>query len=151
MIDNKQKYENYKEQFKRLNKAIDNQFYLEAMFISYAIIEDRSEAILSYEGNEIQSDGFVSIDRKLKKIKKTAEEKKALPHKYFSAEMIDSALCWKDKRNSLIHALLKKQLTTEELALAAEEGRMLARGFASKATSYKRAVERRLMRIQNNA
>ena len=24
MIDNQQKYENYKEQFKRLNKALDN-------------------------------------------------------------------------------------------------------------------------------
>ena len=61
------KYSNYKEQFKRLNKAISNNYYLEAAFIAYAIMEDRTESILTYEGNEIHSDGFVSIDRKLRK------------------------------------------------------------------------------------
>ena len=38
-IDNQLKYENYKEQFRRLNKALANGFNLEAMFIEYAIIE----------------------------------------------------------------------------------------------------------------
>ena len=32
--DNMQKYENYKEQFKRLNRALANGFNLEAIFIS---------------------------------------------------------------------------------------------------------------------
>ena len=38
---NQQKYENYKEQAIRLKKAINAKFYLEAVFIEYAIIEDR--------------------------------------------------------------------------------------------------------------
>ena len=42
---NTQKYENYREQFKRLNKAMNSNFNLEAMFISYAIMEDRTESI----------------------------------------------------------------------------------------------------------
>ena len=67
---NLQKYENYKEQSKRLNRAINNEFYLEALFIEFAIIEDRAESILRYENNQINSDRFVSIDRKLKKIEK---------------------------------------------------------------------------------
>ena len=33
--ENRLKYENYKEQFKRLNKALANGFNLEAMFIEY--------------------------------------------------------------------------------------------------------------------
>ena len=37
MTDNQQKYLNYKEQFKRLNRAIANGFNLEAMFIAYSI------------------------------------------------------------------------------------------------------------------
>ena len=44
--ENMQKYENQKEQFKRLNRAMDQCFYLEAMFIAYAILEDRTESIL---------------------------------------------------------------------------------------------------------
>ena len=47
-IANQQKYENYKEQFKRLNRALANGFNLEAMFIEYAILEDRTESILRH-------------------------------------------------------------------------------------------------------
>jgi hypothetical protein len=50
VIDNQQKYENYKEQFRRLNKAFANGFNMEALFIEYAIMEDRTELILRYAG-----------------------------------------------------------------------------------------------------
>ena len=50
MIDNQQKYLNYKEQFRRLNRAISNGYNLEAMFITYFIIEDRTKAILIHMG-----------------------------------------------------------------------------------------------------
>lgn len=136
------KYENYKEQFKRLDKAIKNDFYLEAMFIAYAIIEDRTESILSYEGNEIKSDRFVSVDKKLKKIKKIAEKKNSLPQKYFSYSLVDEILEWKEDRNQLIHALMKQSVTTEKLRASACSGKDLARTLANKATSYRRAVER---------
>ena len=41
-----QKYENYREQFIRLKKALDSKFFLEAIFIEYTIIEDRTGSIL---------------------------------------------------------------------------------------------------------
>ena len=73
---NMQKYENYKEQFKRLKKALENGFNLEAIFIEYAIMEDRTESVLrhakkweaylkSRKGNE------PTIDSKIKYIKNT--------------------------------------------------------------------------------
>ena len=52
---NKVKYSNYQEQYKRLEKALKSQFYLEAIFIEYAIIEDRTESIIKYENNTINS------------------------------------------------------------------------------------------------
>ena len=143
VIDNQLKYDNYKEQFKRLDKAINNAFYLEAMFIAYAIIEDRAEAILSYEENSIHSDKFVSIDRKLNKIKKIAERKKSLPERYFSDELIDDIFEWKEERNQLMHALMKQLLTTEMLRDIALKSKELARKLSNKATNYRRAVERR--------
>ena len=142
-MNNSIKYDNYKEQFKRLNKAIKSGFYLEAMFISYAIIEDRAESILSYERNEINSDRFISLERKLNKIKKIAERKNSLPKRYFSDTLIEEILEWKNQRNQLIHALMKQSLSTDELRNTALKGKELARTLANLATSYKRAVERR--------
>lgn len=56
--ENMQKHFNYKEQFKRLKKAIDNNFYLEAVFIEYAIVEDRAESILLYEDKALKVTGL---------------------------------------------------------------------------------------------
>ena len=140
--ENMQKHFNYKEQFKRLNKAIDNNFYLEAIFIEYAIIEDRAESILLYENNEIKSDSFVSIDRKLNKIIKLAENKKSLPHRYFSDGIINEILEWKECRNQMIHALMKQHLTTQALEELALRGEHLAKEICKRSTNYKRAAKR---------
>ncbi len=143
LAPNMQKYVNYKEQFKRLNSALKNHFYLEALFIEFAIMEDRTESILSYESNEIKSEKFVSIDRKLKKIKKIAEEKASLANRYFSDDLIDDLLDWKEERNRMIHALMKQALTTEMLETLALQGKSLARELCNRSTNYKRAVLRR--------
>ena len=142
--ENQLKYENYREQFKRLKSALNSGFNLEAMFIEYAIMEDRAEAILRYEGNEINAkNGFVSLDRKLNKITKIAEQKRSLPNRYFSDDLIGRIAAWKEERNRLIHALMKQNLTTEELRLLAENGQTLTRELCNRANNYKRALARR--------
>ena len=150
MADNKPenmlKYENYKEQNKRLKKALDNEFYLEAVFIEYAIMEDRTESILRYEGNMIESNGFVSIDKKITKIEKVAENKKGLARKYFTVEFMEQIREWKNRRNGLIHALIKRNTTTQELIILAEEGHRLIKDLCRLSTNYKRAVERNTKR-----
>ena len=77
------------------------------------------------------------------KIKKIAERKKSLPERYFSDELIDEILEWKEERNQLMHALMKQSLTTEMLQDKALKGKVLARKLSNKATNYRRAVERR--------
>ena len=144
-LENVQKYENYREQFIRLDKALKAGFNLEAIFIEYAILEDRASSILRYENNSIKPRGNrpPSIDAKLRKTKAIAREKKSLPNKYFQDEFIDQIVGWKEERNRMIHALLGQVLTTEELVSLAEEGKKLARELSNKAGNYKRAVERR--------
>lgn len=144
--DNMQKYENYKEQFKRLKKAFDYKFYMEAIFIEYAMMEDRVEAILRYEGNEIKPKNekeFISIGRKLNKIAAIARQNKSLPQRYFSDGTVENILEWIKRRNALIHALLKKELTTDEVEAFALEGKTLTRTLCNKAKNYKSAIERR--------
>lgn len=149
-ILNEQKYYNYKVQSQRLKKAMEYGFLLEAVFIEYAMIEDRTEAILRYEGNDIKSDNHVSIDRKIRKIKKIAEEKKSLAKKYFKEEFLDELIIWKDKRNQIMHAMMKQALTTEGLLELAEDGQRLVKDLNRLSTNYKRAVERKREKNEQN-
>ena len=145
--ENMQKHFNYKEQFKRLKKAIDNKFFLEAIFIEYAIMEDRTESILKHAA---LWDSYVksrkgrepNISSKISYIQKKAENKADLLHKYFSDSLLDDILFWKDERNRLIHALLKQQLAHNEVAELAAQGNELVKELRNRAGKYNRAVDK---------
>lgn len=141
-IDNLQKYENYKEQIMRLKKAINSCFYLEAIFIEYAIIEDRLESALRHSGAKTVDGKFATLNFKLKKIENLAREKKSVANKYFKAELIERVNRWKEERNRLIHALMKQSLTTEELKNLAVEGQNIVRTLCSITTSYTRKMNK---------
>ena len=143
IADNMQKYTNYKMQMGRLKKALNNQFYLEAIFIEYAIMEDRLESVLRHCGKWDPKPGtFPSLDFKRKKIAKLAEEKKSLIRKYFPTELTDSIEVWKNERNRVIHALMKQSLRTGDLREIALAGEGLTKLLCNKTTQYNRALER---------
>ena len=146
-VDSQKKYDNYREQMGRLSKALKEHFYLEAIFIEYAILEDRLEAVLRHAGRWQPVEGeHVSIDRKARLVAKLAEEKKNPAHKYFPPELTDAILAWKEKRNGLIHALLKQSIHSEDLLAVAEEGLVLTKQMCSKATTHRRMLERKTRR-----
>ena len=146
-IDNQQKYENYAEQFRRLNKALVNGFDLEAMFITYAIMEDRTESVLRHGG---YWDSYLkkrkgkdpTINSKITYIQGKVNSGDKLMHKYFSDDLLERILVWKDERNRLIHALLQQQLEHNEVSKIAAEGEVLVKTLRSRASSYNRAVEK---------
>lgn len=143
ITNNMQKYANYKEQMGRLKKALNSEFYLEAIFIEYAVMEDRLESILRHSGKwHPKPDQFVSIDSKRKKVVKLAEEKRGLARKYFSAELTDSIEGWVTDRNQLIHALMKQNLRADDLAALAVRGQEIARILCNKTKLYNRALDR---------
>jgi hypothetical protein len=146
MISNLEKQKNYKTQFSRLNKAMNNAFYLEAIFIEYAIMEDRAESILSYEGYQItpkNEQEFISFTRKKNRITKLSEQKNSIIGRYFSDDLLQKITAWVNERNSVIHALLKKNITTDELRTFAERGEVLCKEFRNRANNYKRMVARK--------
>ena len=53
--NNKEKGNTYKNMFARYKKAIKNEFYFEAIFIDYAMLEDRLTSFLKYLGIVIPS------------------------------------------------------------------------------------------------
>lgn len=146
--ENRLKYENYREQCKRLDSALKRGFYLEAIFIEYTIMEDRTESILRHAG---KWDAYIksrkgrepSIDSKVRYIRKTAENRKDLLHRYFSDGLLSDVLNWKEERNRLIHALLKQQLEHGEIGTFAEKGKQLADTLKNRAGNYNRTIDRR--------
>ena len=147
-IDNLQKHENYREQFVRLKRALAAEFFLEAIFIEYTIIEDRTESILRHAGKwdacvKKQRGHFLTLEKKIEYIKEIAREKKSIAHKYFSDTLMDEILEWKEERNRLIHALLKQILSTEEVSKIAHTGERLTKEIRTRATNFSRAVERK--------
>ena len=146
--ENQLKYENYREQFKRLNSALNSGFNLEAMFIEYAIMEDRTESILRHADKweaylKSRKGREPNIDSKVKYIQKLAENRKDLLHKYFFDELLDRILAWKEDRNRLIHALLKQQLEHNEIKALAEQGKQLVDELRKQAGNYNRVIDRR--------
>ncbi len=151
--ENQLKYENYREQFKRLNSALNNGFNLEAMFIEYAIMEDRTESILRHADKwdaytKKQNGRDPTINSKVKYIQKLAAFQNDLLHRYFSDSLLDQILIWKDQRNRLIHALLKQQFEHNEVRELAAQGKQLVDELRKRAGNYNRAIDRRKAKEQ---
>ena len=138
--ENRLKYENYREQFKRLNSALNYGFNLEAMFIEYAIMEDRCESILTHAG-VFNHEKHVNITRKVRRLEALCQSSE-IARKYFSQALLESILVWKEKRNQFIHALMKQTFTGKELEAFVMEGQTIIKTLSSKSTSFKRALER---------
>ena len=147
--ENQRKYENYREQFKRLNSALRSGFNLEAMFIEYAIMEDRTESILRHADkweSYLNRRGNISptLNSKVNYIKKQMQaNQKELLNRYFADDLLEKILSWKDERNRLIHALLKQDLAHNEVRALAEQGKELAEELRNRAGNYNRAADRR--------
>lgn len=141
VITNSEKHENYREQMSRLTKAMKSQFYLEAVFIEYAVIEDRLTSILRYT-NDFNAEKHNTIVKKLNKLESIQRDKNGILKNYISDELISEIHEWKNNRNTIVHALLNQTVSTDELKTFAEKGQELAKTLSSKATSYKRYLER---------
>lgn len=145
-ISGQEKYRNYKEQFERLNKALKNEFYLEAIFIEYAILEDRTESVLHHAGlweAYMKGKKMANIGTKLTFIKNKANVKSCTLHPYFNDDLMEQLRLWKNKRNPLIHDLLNQKLGDNDLKDLAMEGSQLVRILRTRATSHNRAADKK--------
>lgn len=145
-ITGQEKYRNYKEQFERLNKALKNEFYLEAIFIEYAILEDRTESVLHHAGlwdAYMKGKKMANIGTKLTFIRNKAAVKSCTLHPYFNDDLMEQLRAWKNRRNPLIHDLLNQKLGDGDLKNLAMEGSQLVRTLRTRATAHNRAADRK--------
>jgi len=153
IITGQQKFENYREQFRRLNRALTYGFNLEAIFIEYSIIEDRTESILRHADLwekylKKRGERGPNLDSKIKYINNCAKSKVALLEKYFSDDTLSEIELWKEERNRLIHALLQQNLAHNEVSNVAEKGNNLVKKLRNKTGSYNRMIEKKTSKTE---
>ena len=141
-----QKYSNYKGQMSRLKRAMDHEFLLEALFIEYAIVEDRCESLLLHSGKKVNP--RATLSQKLKEIGKLSNKPDCCMNRYVTPKLIDEISEWSFKRNDFIHHLMTQRFSKEELEQIVLDGRDITKTLCSKTTSYKRALEREQKRLE---
>lgn len=121
---NYEKQERYKCLHEKLTKAIKNKFWFEACMIEYAIIEDRTSAILFY--CNICKDPYGSNKRlanKLNSIELQIGKGHPIISKKVDLKLIGELREWKERRNDLVHKACScyEEKEAEEVALQGNE------------------------------
>lgn len=136
-MKNYDKYEAYKAMKVNLSKALRTGFYYQAIFIEYAIIEDRCLSLLQHAGVKWKDnrDHEVKLSTKLNKIRTNPMFASLYVRKRLTADLIDEIEDWKRERDKLIHALARIKYDDESVRNVAERGAELVRILDNKVRS----------------
>ena len=142
-LNNKQKNEKYANLMDKLKKSVNNEFYYEAIFIEYAILEDRTESLLRHAKlKTINSNGNnLTLAKKLSVIRTSTRFNKPYIKKNITFELLDRIYKWKNKRNTLMHDLIKCPNNNEQVKNIAIEGYEIVKKMNSKSTMVNKFLD----------
>lgn len=134
---NFEKYDIYKSMKINLKKAITSGFYYEAIFIEYAIIEDRCTSLLKHAGVKYldSKEHEIKISEKLKKLRGNPAFDNNYVRKRLTLEFLQEIEVWKRNRDQLIHALAKVPYDNEQIKEIALNGQEIVRILDNKTKS----------------
>ena len=144
MEPNKIKQEEYRERKGQLKKAMRFGFYFEAIFIEYAIIEDRTESVLRHAGDIKLTNSReqpLKLTEKLNKIKSCSQFHDKNIRRLLSLELLSSIDEWRKKRNEIVHNLMNRSDDLDELKALAEQGQELVRVLDNKVSAVNRRFD----------
>jgi hypothetical protein len=126
---------------KRMDEAINQNFYLEASWYAYAIIEDRLVSMLLQSGGIGLNGGSAPIrmlGKKLSELERRAGNDELLKVNLVPSKIRD----WASSRNELMHAMadgsLDQQLIDKNAYLLATSGKALVRDISAAAMRLKK-------------
>lgn len=134
---NMEKYEAYRSMMINLSKAMRLGFYYEAIFIEYAVIEDRCASALRHAGVKYKDskEREIKLSQKLDKMRSHRAFVIPYVRKRITLELLDQITDWKRERDSLIHALARISYNPESVKAIAENGQELVRILDNKVKS----------------
>lgn len=124
-MTNKEKNEQYMVLMSRLKRAIEGEFYYEAIFIEYAILEDRAESLLKHAKLPLydEYDRPLNLNSKLNTIKHSSKfNMDDYVKKHITRDLISNIHNWKNRRNTLIHDLVESNYYDEQIMDIALDG-----------------------------
>lgn len=137
-MENKEKNKVYISLITKLNKALKNEFYYEAIFIEYAILEDRTESILKHSNVYIENP---TLSKKLSTIKRLKTLDNKYCKKHLNNELIQSIYTWKKDRNCLIHDLIVSEYNNVNVKKIAKEGYLIVKKLNNKSTLVNKYID----------
>lgn len=148
-VKNMEKCEVYKSMNESLTKAMRSGFYYQAIFIEYAIIEDRCASVLKYAGiKHLDKKGRdISISQKLKEMRNNAVFQVPYVRQRITLELLDEITVWKNKRDDLIHHLAETPYDHESIRETAITGQELVKKLSSKVRSMNAYHEKQRMKV----
>lgn len=129
-MTNYEKRDRYAELNETLRKALEQEFYYEAIFIEHAILEDRVISLFKHAN----LDTPFQLGAKLEKLKTNQIFKDEYISKHIDMELLDKINNWRDKRNKMVHNLIESSFASEDIKEIAQEGNEIIKKFASKTT-----------------
>ncbi len=135
-MNNKEKNIKYSNLMEKLKNAIENEYYYEAIFLEYAIIEDRTRSLLKHADITLNDENNreKTLNKKLYDITHNVIFKDEYIKKHLTKDLIDSCYKWKDNRNELIHDLIYAKYEDEEIKKIALDGYDLVKTLNNKST-----------------
>ena len=122
-MKNYKKNQTYRELMEDLTLSLEQEFYYEAIFIEYAVFEDRTESLIRHSKVKHNlTDKEFTLHNKIKLIKNSEEFKSFYCNKHEILNILNDVAKWKDKRNNLIHDLINTPYTNEAIKNIALEG-----------------------------
>lgn len=144
-----EKCEVYKSMNESLTKAMRSGFYYQAIFIEYAIIEDRCASVLKYAGIKYldKKGRDISISQKLKEMRNNAVFQVPYVRQRITLELLDEITVWKNKRDDLIHHLAETPYDHESIRDTAITGQELVKKLSNKVRSVNAYHEKQRMGV----
>jgi hypothetical protein len=132
------KGESYKQLIKRMDDAITGEFYLEASWIAYAIIEDRLLSALAKTGGvptTKKGDPIRMLGPKLQALRDRLATHSELRAAMLPDNTLDLIDRWKESRNPLMHSMAEEAKPffahSEDAKALALEGKNVTRALCS--------------------
>lgn len=146
-MTNLEKRDKYAQLMKKLEDATNNEYYYEAIFIEYAIFEERTRAMFEHAqvSYKNKNDKEYSIDKKLRTIKTNKYFQDEYIKKHITEELIDKIIEWKNQRNNLMHDIIKSNYDNEEVKNLSLQGECLAKKINSKSQLVNNYLDKKNM------
>ena len=133
-MKNIKKKEKYAYLMDKLKAAITNEYYYEAIFIEYAVLEDRTASILRHMKCNKNIDDL-TLNDKLKCIENSLVVKNdKYIQRHLPKTMFSGLHDWKNARNKLVHDLVGLDYNNIQIKNMALLGNILVKKLNSKST-----------------